>query len=316
MEYITIDGAGKRISRLIKGTDYFAHDAYEKVATNMDAFLSIGGNTVDTAHIYCGGQSEEVLGRYMQERGNRDEIVILTKGAHHNQDGPRVNPDAIRSDLLTSLDRLQTPHVELYALHRDDPNVAGGVILEALNEHIEAGKIGAIGASNWTWQRLEEANAYAASHGLKGFTFSSPNLSLAKANEPFWAGCVSADAETLAWHERTQLPLLSWSSQARGFFTGRFTPEVRDNADLVRVFYSDGNWERLNRAEQLAAAKKTTPIQIALAYVLNQSFPTCALIGAQNQAELLSCDEGSRISLSTQEVNWLDLGSDEKPSSL
>ncbi|KQY92920.1 aldo/keto reductase [Paenibacillus sp. Root52] len=316
MEFITIDGAGKRISRLIKGTDYFVHDAYEKVAANMDAFLSIGGNTVDTAHIYCGGQSEEVLGRYMQERGNRDEIVILTKGAHHNQDGPRVNPDAIRSDLLTSLERLQTPHVELYALHRDDPNVAVGVILEALNEHIEAGKIGAIGASNWTWQRLEEANAYAASHGLKGFTFSSPNLSLAKANEPFWAGCVSADAETLAWHERTQLPLLSWSSQARGFFTGRFTPEVRDNADLVRVFYSDGNWERLNRAEQLAAAKNTTPIQIALAYVLNQSFPTCALIGAQNQAELLSCDEGSRISLSTQEVNWLDLGSDAKPSSL
>ncbi|MCG7380432.1 aldo/keto reductase [Paenibacillus sp. ACRSA] len=316
MEFITIDGAGKRISRLIKGTDYFVHDAYEKVAANMDAFLSIGGNTVDTAHIYCGGQSEEVLGRYMQERGNRDEIVILTKGAHHNQDGPRVNPDAIRSDLLTSLERLQTPHVELYALHRDDPNVAVGVILEALNEHIEAGKIGAIGASNWTWQRLEEANAYAASHGLKGFTFSSPNLSLAKANEPFWAGCVSADAETLAWHERTQLPLLSWSSQARGFFTGRFTPEVRDNADLVRVFYSDGNWERLNRAEQLAVAKNTTPIQIALAYVLNQSFPTCALIGAQNQAELLSCNEGSRISLSTQEVNWLDLGSDEKPSLL
>ena len=316
MEFITIDGAGKRISRLIKGTDYFVHDAYEKVAANMDAFLSIGGNTVDTAHIYCGGQSEEVLGRYMQERGNRDEIVILTKGAHHNQDGPRVNPDAIRSDLLTSLERLQTPHVELYALHRDDPNVAVGVILEALNEHIEAGKIGAIGASNWTWQRLEEANAYAASHGLKGFTFSSPNLSLAKANEPFWAGCVSADAETLAWHERTQLPLLSWSSQARGFFTGRFTPEVRDNADLVRVFYSDGNWERLNRAEQLAVAKNTTPIQIALAYVLNQSFPTCALIGAQNQAELLSCNEGSRISLSTQEVNWLDLGSNEKPSLL
>lgn len=316
MEYITIDGAGKRISRLIKGTDYFVHDAYEKVAANMDAFLSIGGNTVDTAHIYCGGQSEEVLGRYMQDRGNRDEIVILTKGAHHNQDGPRVNPDAIRSDLLTSLERLQTPHVELYALHRDDPNVAVGVILEALNEHIEAGKIGAIGASNWTWQRLEEANTYAASHGLKGFTFSSPNLSLAKANEPFWAGCVSADAETLAWHERTQLPLLSWSSQARGFFTGRFTPEVRDNADLVRVFYSDSNWERLHRAEQLAAAKKTTPIQIALAYVLNQSFPTCALIGAQNQAELLSCDEGSRISLTTQEVNWLDLGSDEMPSSL
>ncbi|MFB8377546.1 aldo/keto reductase [Paenibacillus taichungensis] len=314
MEYIEIAGAGKPISRLIKGTDYFYHDSYEKAATNMDAFLAIGGNTVDSAHIYCGGQSEEVLGRYMQERGNRNEIVILTKGAHHDQNGPRVNADAIRSDLLTSLERLQTEHVELYALHRDDPNIPVGAILEALNEHIESGKIGAIGASNWTWQRLEEANSYAAANGLKGFTFSSPNLSLAKANEPFWAGCVSADEETLAWHERTKLPLLSWSSQARGFFTGRFTPEVRDNEDLVRVFYSDGNWERLHRAEQLAESKKTSPIQIALAYVLNQPFPTCALIGAQNQAELLSCDEGSRITLSPEEIAWLDLGSDVKPS--
>lgn len=314
MEYIEIAGAGKPISRLIKGTDYFYHDSYEKAATNMDAFLAIGGNTVDSAHIYCGGQSEEVLGRYMQERGNRNEIVILTKGAHHDQNGPRVNADAIRSDLLTSLERLQTEHVELYALHRDDPNTPVGVILEALNEHIESGKIGAIGASNWTWQRLEEANAYAAANVLKGFTFSSPNLSLAKANEPFWAGCVSADDETLAWHERTKLPLLSWSSQARGFFTGRFTPEVRDNEDLVRVFYSDGNWERLHRAEQLAESKKTSPIQIALAYVLNQPFPTCALIGAQNQAELLSCDEGSRITLTREELDWLDLGSNVKPS--
>ena len=161
----------------------------------MDAFLSIGGNTVIQHNIYCGGQSEEVLGRYMKERGNRDQIVILTKGAHHDQNGPRVNADAIRSDLMESLERLQTNHVEMYALHRDDPNTPVSVILEALNEHIESGKIRAIGASNWTWQRLEEANAYAAANGLKGFTFSSPNLSLAKANEPFWEGCVSADAE-------------------------------------------------------------------------------------------------------------------------
>lgn len=148
MEYIEIAGAGKRVSRLIKGTDYFVHSAYDKAATNMDAFLSIGGNTVDTAHIYCGGQSEEVLGRYMKERGNRDQIVILTKGAHHDQNGPRVNADAIRSDLMESLERLQTDHVEMYALHRDDPNMPVGVILEALNEHIDSGKIGAIGASN------------------------------------------------------------------------------------------------------------------------------------------------------------------------
>lgn len=310
MDFITIQGSRKPVSRLIKGTDYFFHHSYEKAATNLDAFLAMGGNTVDSAHIYCGGQSEEVLGRYMEERGNRDQITILTKGAHHDKNGPRVNRDAIRRDLTISLERLKTDHVELYALHRDDTNVPVGEIIEALNEHIESGKIGAIGGSNWSWQRLQEANEYAARHGLVGFTFSSPNLSLAKPNEPFWEGCVSADRETCVWHEKNNFPLLSWSSQARGFFTGRFTPEVRDNADLVRVFYSDGNWERLRRAESLAAERGVTKIQIALAYVLNQPFPACALIGAQNKDELLSCEEGMQIQLTREELDWLDLTSE------
>ncbi|KIL41495.1 aldo/keto reductase [Gordoniibacillus kamchatkensis] len=312
MQFIDIAGAGKPVSRLIKGSDYFRHDNYETVARNLDAYLAIGGNTVDTAHIYSGGQSEEVLGKYLSETGNRDKIVILTKGAHHDRNGPRVDKASIDSDLRTSLERLQTGFIELYALHRDNPDVPVGPIIDALNEHIEAGRIGAIGASNWTWQRLEEANEYAAKHGLVGFSFSSPNLSLAKANEPFWAGCVSADAETCRWHERTGMPLLSWSSQARGFFTGRFTPDVRDNADLVRVFYSDDNWERYRRAERLAAEKGVTTIQIALAYVLNQPFPAAALIGAQNPEELRSCEEGEQIKLSRAELDWLDLTAAER----
>ncbi|KHF31691.1 General stress protein 69 [Paenibacillus sp. P1XP2] len=152
----------------------------------MDAYLAIGGNSVDSAHIYCGGESEEVLGRYMKERGNRDQIVILTKGAHHDQNGPRVNKEAIRHDITTSLKRLQTDFIDLYALHRDDPNVPAGEVIEILNEYVKSGTVGAIGCSNWTWQRIKEANDYAAEKGLTGFTFSSPNLSLAKPNEPFW----------------------------------------------------------------------------------------------------------------------------------
>lgn len=311
MNTISIKGLNKPVSVLMKGSDYFFHDNYEKAAANLDAYFASGGNSIDSAHIYCGGQSEEVIGRYMKERGNRDEWVILTKGAHHDHNGPRVTAKHIREDITTSFERLQTDFIDLYALHRDDPNIPVGEIVEALNEYVKAGTVGAIGVSNWTWQRIQAANEYADANGLAGFSFSSPNLSLAKPNEPFWSGCVSADEETCAWHEAQQLPLLSWSSQARGFFTGRFSPEIRDNADLVRVFYNDDNWERLERAKQLGASKGASAIQIALAYVINQPFPTCALIGAQSEEELRSCEEGALIYLTPDEMNWLDLKTDK-----
>ncbi|NOU93821.1 aldo/keto reductase [Paenibacillus sp. LMG 31456] len=306
MKTIRVQGLEKPVSCLIQGSDFFTHEVYDKVCTVLDQFFALGGNTIDTAFNYRGGQSEETIGRWMQDRGNRKDVIILTKGAHHDANGPRVNPTAIASDLATSLGRLQTDYVDLYALHRDDVNIPVSVIIDALNEHIRAGRILTIGASNWSHTRLQEANDYAAANGLIGFTFSSPNLSLAKPNEARWAGCVSADTATCEWHEKTQLPLLSWSSQAGGFFTGNFAPDKLENAEMVRVYYSDANWERLRRAEELAKKKGVSPIQIALAYVLNQSFPSAALIGAQNLAEQESCLEGSQIKLTADEVQWLE----------
>lgn len=306
MRTIRIEGLDKPVACLIQGSDYFRPSVYDKVCSVLDSYFAIGGNTIDTAYGYCGGESEQAIGQWMKDRGNRSDVVILTKGAHHDKNGPRVNPEAIAHDLGISLERLGTDYIDLYALHRDDPNVPVSIIVDALNEHIRAGRIKAIGGSNWTVQRLQEANEYAAASGQIGFTFSSPNLSLAKAKEAFWAGCVSVDAADCDWHEQQQFPLLSWSSQARGFFTGRFSPEVRDNADMVRVFYSDANWERLRRAEQLGKEKGVSTIQIALAYVLNQPFPTCALIGAQSPEELESCRQGAEIVLTRDELNWLE----------
>ncbi|MEF3303904.1 aldo/keto reductase [Paenibacillus sp. GYB003] len=312
MDYISIPGLDKRCSQLMMGTDYYKPELLDTVGELLDAYVAIGGNAVDSAYIYGGGNSEKTIGLWMESRRNRADMIVLTKGAHHNANGPRVNKQAIDEELAVSLERLRTDYVDLYALHRDDPNVHVGPIVEALNEHIEAGRIRAIGVSNWTTSRIQEANDYAAAHGLVGFTFSSPNLSLAKPNEPYWAGCVSADAEDCAWHEKKQFPLLSWSSQARGFFTGLFTPDVRDNADLVRVFYSDANWERYRRAEQLGKERGASTIQIALAYVLNQPFPTCALIGPKNADELHSCHDATRIKLSAEELGWLDLSAEKQ----
>ncbi|MFB4210694.1 aldo/keto reductase [Shouchella sp. JSM 1781072] len=306
MRAISIAGVPKPISSLIMGSDYFSPDEQNRVNEIIDQFLSIDGNTIDTAYIYNGGKSEEAIGNWI-DKGNRSNINLWTKGGHPNQKGHTINQYELTEQLKESLDRLKTDKVELYALHRDDPTVPVGAILEWLNRFIEDGYIEAFGGSNWSVERLEEANAYATEHQLKGFSFSSPNLSLAKAQDPYWPGCLSLTGTDVDWHSNTKLPVLSWSAQARGFFTGRFSREDRSNEDLVRVFYNDQNWERYDRATRLAKEKGLTTIEIALAYVINQSFPTAAIIGPQNQQEMISCARGAALTLSKDEVDWLDL---------
>ncbi|WP_219834182.1 aldo/keto reductase [Paenibacillus sp. R14(2021)] len=310
MQYMQIEGVNKPISRLFMGTGDL-RNLGESERSMLDAFVQAGGNAFDTAHQYRG--REQLLGQWLEEKKLRDKVVIMTKGAHHDDGspGPRVNSQAIRKDLTESLERLGTDYVDLYALHRDDPTVEVGPIMEELNEHLQAKRIRAIGASNWSHQRIQEANQYASAHSLSGFAFSSPNLSLAKPNEPRWAGCVSADEDTCAWHEANQLPLLSWSAQAGGFFSGNFTPDNPSDPEMVRVYYSSSNWERFRRTAELAAVKGVTPIQLALSYVLCQPFPTSAIIGPRNPEELASSIKSMNLSLTAQEVEWLDLKREE-----
>jgi aryl-alcohol dehydrogenase-like predicted oxidoreductase len=310
MQYMQIEGVNKPISRLFMGTGDL-RNLGETERMMLDAYLQAGGNTFDTAHQYRG--REQILGKWLEEKKLRKHVVILTKGAHHDDGspGPRVNPQAIRKDLLESLERLDTDYVDLYALHRDDPTVEVGPIMEELNNHLQAKRIRAIGASNWSHQRIWEANQYAAEHRLTGFAFSSPNLSLAKPNEPRWEGCVSADEVTCGWHAGNQLPLLSWSAQAGGFFSGNFTQDNQSDQEMVRVYYSSDNWERYRRAVKLAEEKHVTPIQIALSYVLCQPFPTSAIIGPRSPEELASSIESMNLLLTAPEVEWLDLKREE-----
>lgn len=296
------------LSRLVLGSMVFSLEALDLTFALMDRWRELGGNAVDTAHLYNGGNSERALGCYLQERGCRDEIVILTKGAHHNADRKRVTPEDITCDLRDSLARLKTDSVELYILHRDDPELPVGPIVECLNEHHRAGRIGEFGGSNWTPERLDEANAYAAAHGLRGFSLSSPHLSLAVPNGEIWAGCIDARSpEARAWYTERQMPLFAWSSQARGFFSGAFQPEDLSNETVSRVYYSEGNWERLRRARELGEPRGYSAIQVALAWVLHQPFPVFPLIGPVSVEELESCVAAADLELTPEEVRWLDL---------
>src|SRR5262245_22704335 len=195
-------------------------ERFENTSKLLDRFVEAGGTTVDTARVYGRGSSERAFGEWLKQSGRRDQVVVIGKGAHHNQETMvrRVTPEAIHEDITTSLTEMQLDSMEMYILHKDDPDAAVGPVVEALNEEVRDGRIKAFGGSSWSHQRIAEANAYAEAHGLQPFTVSSPNFALAVPNEPMWLGCVSiaGDAEALDWYGRTRMPIFAWSSQARG----------------------------------------------------------------------------------------------------
>ncbi|NOK61646.1 MAG: oxidoreductase [Chloroflexi bacterium AL-W] len=302
MLYDTIAGLTKKISRLIIGADNQLTMPHANVM--FDAFFEQGGTCFDTAHIYNGGLSERLLGQWVRDRGVRDQVVIIDKGAHT----PFCTPVAVDIQLEESLERLQTDYIDLYLLHRDNPEIPAGEFIDVLNKHLVVGNIQAFGASNWSIDRIVEANTYAQIHGLQGFAVVSNNFSLAHMVEPVWPGCLSiSDAESRTWLTRTQLPLMAWSSQARGFFTGRAHPDNQTDQELVRCWYSDENFQRLERATQLAQELGVTPNAIALAYVLHQPFPSFALIGPRTLGELRNSLTALSFTLTHDQVRWLSL---------
>src|SRR5512134_3917844 len=170
MRYGKIPGLNKPVARVIQGGTMLGSDLDEAQSfALLDQVYELGCNTIDTAHVYSGGNSERVIGRWMQTRGVRDRIVIITKGAAHSDDRRRMTPFDIASDLHDSLARLKTDYVDLYLLHRDDPDLPVGPVINTLNEHLRAGRLRAFGASNWSHGRIESANAYARANGLEPF---------------------------------------------------------------------------------------------------------------------------------------------------
>ena len=275
----------------------------------LDAFWEAGGNIFDTAYVYAGGYTEKLLGEWHSNRGTRDSMVIIGKGAHT----PLCYPDLIGLQLAQSLDRLQTDHVDIYFMHRDNPDVPVGEFVDAMDAQAKAGRIrGPFGGSNWTRERLDGAIAYAKRTGKLAPGALSNNFALADMLDPIWAGCVAASgSEWRAWLKARQLPNFSWSSQGRGFFTERAGRDKRDDAELVRVWYSDANFARRDRAIELAKRLGVSPIHIALAYVLAQPFPSIPLIGPRTLHELDDSLRALDIALTANDLAWLERGGDD-----
>jgi len=302
--YGKVPGVEKPVARMVMGTDLCGSitggpDAFAL----FDYYAEHGGNCFDTGYIYGGGKGERLLGQWMRQRGMRDQVHVIVKGAHT----PDCNPEAMIRQFHESLERLQTDRADFYMLHRDNPEIPAGEFVDALNEEVRAGRIGLFGGSNWSLARVDEANAYAEANGMQGFGLVSNQFSLARMIDPVWKGCISAsDPASRQWFTQKQMPLFAWSSQSRGFFV-RAARDYTADAELVRCWYSEDNFARLDRVRELAAKKGTEPIRIAAAYVLAQPFPLFALIGPWTLAEMASSFRAFSVTLTEEERRWINL---------
>jgi aryl-alcohol dehydrogenase-like predicted oxidoreductase len=325
MDYGTVTGIDKPVSRIIFGCDRLwgrlppglpSPSREQEVFSLLDRSSELGCNSFDTARMYW--DSERTLGAWLRKRRNRDKVVVISKGCHPNflLRRSRLSPSTVSHDLHASLKALRTDFIDLYLLHYDDPTVRVEPVMEQLNRHIDEGKIGAIGVSNWSHERIASANVFAASNGLRPFTASSVQFSLADWTRPPWPGAVtvggSAQRAAREWYSTHGLPVLAWSSLARGFFSEHYDPKNPDASRLSRwcatYFGNEENIRRLERTRMFALENDVAVAQVALAYVLCHPLHAFAVVGCRTFEKFAKNVAALALELDEATIHWLATG--------
>jgi aryl-alcohol dehydrogenase-like predicted oxidoreductase len=307
-QHSLISNFSKAVSPIALGMMNFA--SFDDVAPLINEFAEAGGNLFDTAWIYDDGAVETHLGEWFARNGadTRQSSVVIGKGAHT----PHCTPEAIGQQLSQSLDRMQTDYVDVYLMHRDNPSVPVAEFVDAMDAEVRAGRIrGPFGGSNWSTERMDAAISYAQNNARTAPSVLSNNFSLAQMEGVIWEGCVSSSTPVWkSWLTEAQFTNFAWSSQSRGFFTERAGRDKLTDEELVRVWYSETNFARRDRAISLAEKLGCSPIHVALAYVIAQPFPSIPIIGPATVAELSDSLIGTTLNLTAEQCSWLD-GTDQ-----
>ena len=315
--YTTIPHVNKKVSRIFAGTAFPPIQDGKDGTAVFEAALAGGINAFDTARNYM--RAEKSLGNWLEKSGKGDEVVILSKCGHPDIFGrKRVNEKAMRKDLEKSLKELKTNYIDIYLLHRDDPEIDVAVPVEVFNAMHAEGKIGAFGGSNWTHTRIEEANEYAYKHNLIPFSVSSPNFGLARqVRDPWGGGCgtISGPENQVAraWYEKNQMPVIAYSSLGRGLFSGKIKSSDMAHASdfldsaAVKGYVSEDNFERLRRCEILAGKYNVTVPQIAMSWIFSQPVNTFAAASMSKAQRMKANVEAFHITLTEDETAYLDL---------
>jgi aryl-alcohol dehydrogenase-like predicted oxidoreductase len=324
MDYGRVTGIDKPVSRIVFGTDRLRgrrgswlsnRSLAQQAFSLLDRSFELGCNSFDTARIYR--DSERTLGAWIRERRNRDKVVIISKGCHPDGTGrPRLSPSDVSHDLHASLKALGTDFIDLYLLHYDHPTAQVEPVMEQLNRHIDQGKISAIGASNWSHERIASANTFAASKRLKPFGASSVQFSLADWTRSPWPGAVTLGGDgqcaVREWYSTHGLSVFAWSSLARGFFSDHYDPKNPEGNPVSQwcatYFGTEENIQRLERARMFAREHHVTVAQVALAYVLCHPLHVFAVVGCTTFEKFAENVAAPAIKLHEATLRWLATG--------
>ena len=289
----------------------------------MDAFVEAGGNLIDTADIYTtwtasnpGGVSEEMIGRWLKARKNRDQVLIATKvrgamgeGASEGYAHPRQREGLSRRWILQacedSLKRLQVDHIDLYQAHWIDASVPIEETLSAFTDLVRKGYVRYLGCSNYSAWRLMQALWASDKHGLEHFVSIQPEYSIAHPTR------ATFERELARVCEAYGVGVIPYSPLAGGFLTGKYQkdstqPESARAGEISKTRFTEQNWAILDTLREVATHHEAHVAQVSLAWLLHKPYMTAPIVGANSVEQLQELLPAAELKLTQEEVSALD----------
>jgi aryl-alcohol dehydrogenase-like predicted oxidoreductase len=314
MEYRNLGRTGLKVSELCLGTMQWGWTADEPASfAVMDAFVAAGGNFIDTADVYSrwaegnpGGVSEEIIGRWMKDRGNRRQIVLATKVRGVMWDGPNgegLSRGHIMAAVEDSLRRLQTDHIDLYQTHWFDASTPIDETLRALDNLVRQGKVRTVGCSNYPAWRLAKALWTSDKLDLARYDSIQPHYNIAYRAE--------FERELKPLCEAEGVGVIPYSPLAGGFLTGKYrrdapVPDSARASGIQRRYLNDRGFTILEALEKMGQARGKSIAQMALAWQLSQPVISSPIIGANSVEQLEDSLGAVGVRLSEEEMKALD----------
>lgn len=286
-----LGNSGLEVSPLAFGGNVFGWTVDEQASFKLlDAFVVSGFNLIDTADVYSnwvpgnkGGESESIIGKWLKLRGNRERVVIATKVGHEmGGDKKGLSRAYILQAVEDSLKRLQTDYIDLYQSHIDDPGTPLEETLEAYEQLIAQGKVRAIGASNFSAERLSRALQVSMQHGLPAYQSLQPLYNLCDRSD------YESNLEPVC--RENSLGVITYYSLAAGFLSGKYRSEKdllrRARGETVRKYMNDRGFRILKSLDRLAEQYNSTPATVSLAWLLARPGITAPIVSATNLEQL------------------------------